>query len=263
MRIIVISLTSATERRHAAAKQLQQLDLDFEFLDAITGSNALSGNYFKDFRQDEFLLNTGRLITYAEVGCFASHREVWKQCVELNESVLIMEDDFSLADDFVDALQVAERCVDHYGFLRLQPDENGRKRNVETINGFAVSRFTKAPMALLCYCISPPAARKFVAATDIFDASVDIFVKKFWKHGQPLYALTPYTVHVSALSEDTSLVGRIKARKPLSVAMHRFGRKLIEHVRRMTYNSRFQVTRRTEVGVTPAHGSTGIRRSLP
>jgi len=62
---------------------------------------------------------------------------------------------------------------------------------------------------------------------------VDVFIKKFWEHGQPIYGLTPYTVTESRLSRKTCIPDRDKACKDLKVRSARFLRKCSWEVQRV------------------------------
>ena len=50
--------------------------------------------------------NWNRRLTQGEVGCVLSHLKLWKKCVELNESILILEDDvIPLVDNWKQKLE--------------------------------------------------------------------------------------------------------------------------------------------------------------
>ena len=50
--------------------------------------------------------NWNRRLTQGEIGCVLSHLELWKKCIELNESILILEDDvIPLVDDWKEKLE--------------------------------------------------------------------------------------------------------------------------------------------------------------
>lgn len=239
MRVFVINMCKDAERRDSAKQKLQAAGIRFEFFDAISGESAVQRRHFKGYNDSEFLLNTGRAIATGEIGCFASHRDLWTLCVELNESIMIMEDDFDLLETFHEAFQSAEEVINEVGFLRLQTDlRTVCKRPIAAYNNFMVSRYTKAPHCTMCYCISPDVAGRFLDLTRVFDAPVDIFIKKFWDHGQPLYALTPFAVAPSVLSVASTIQGRQKGNKPFMIAVRRFIRKGVWYWRRWQFNLR-------------------------
>jgi len=236
MRVYVINCQRHAERRAAAKSKLEKAGVRFEFFDGLCAEDALERELFDAVDEHEFLLNTGRQVTAGEIGCFASHREIWKRAAQLNEAVVIMEDDFELLGNFNAMLAVVASLIDDAGFIRLQTDLRAKKHTVFEVGDLRLCRFTKPPHGLMCYSLSPRVARRFVAATRILDAPVDIFTKKYWEHGQPMYALTPYAVGPSRHHDATTIDGRRKTAKPLPVAARRFSRKAGWYMKRWHFN---------------------------
>lgn len=244
MPVFIISLRDAAERRRRASEQLEAAGIRFRFFDAVTPREVSANADFRRIDEEAFLVNTGRYCVPAEVACFASHRRLWQRCADLDMPIVILEDDFKLRANFADALRTALPLTRDKGFLRLQTDLRARKTPVAGSGGFTLARFTYPPHGLMAYCISPSAARVFVAASTVLDAPVDVFVKRYWQHRQPMFALLPYSVEPSALSRKTTIPGRRKARKPLGIALWRLGRKAVCHCQRMAWNVRFQMRER-------------------
>ncbi len=257
MHIYVINMRCQSERRRNSRDKLIAAGLEFRFFDAIGEREAFAA--FERYDAEEFRLNTGRKITIGEVGCFASHRALWNKCAQLGEPILILEDDFDLLDGFTSAVREAARLAPDLGFIRLQTDLRARRVPLFLASEFTVSRFTKAPHSTMCYAISPETARRFMALTEVFDAPVDVFIKKFWEHGQPLHALTPYTVAASVLSARTTISGRVKAGKDLQLSMRRFLRKGRWYWQRWRFNLSQRRSRGPTLEISGnAHTTTGI-----
>ena len=235
MRVFVINLKKDSVRRLAAERQLNEVGIPFSMYTAIEGSDARAAAFDGC---DEFacLMNIGRLLTDGEYGCFASHRKLWQISADTDEPLLIFEDDFCLQRGFAEAVREVERNIEDFGFIRLQPDLRGKKRRVKDCGRFRLSRFTKAPHCMLCYAISPGVARAFVEKTNVIDAPVDVFIKKFWEHEQALFALTPYTVVTSELALQSTITGRVKRDKPFRLAALRFLTKCDWYTRRFLFN---------------------------
>ena len=244
MKVFVISLPGAEARRRHARQQLERRGVAFDFFDAICGDEAVSGSYFDQVDEHDFLLNTGRRVSHNEIGCFASHRELWKKSVELDEPIVIMEDDFRLLPSFNEALHAADEIIDEVGFLRLQTTLRSRESRVTTVGDFELKRFTKPPHGTMCYCVSPQAAARFVALSRSIDSPVDVFTKRYWEHGQPMYALMPFTVTESTHAENTSIANRRKVRKSAMTSLWRLSRKISWHVSRLLFNARQRFTDR-------------------
>ena len=225
MKIFVISLPDATARRERAARQLGELGLAFEFFDAMRGEQVIAEGYFERCDEQEWLLNTGHPMSLGEVGCFASHRSMWQKCVALGEPLMIMEDDFQLLPGFADAVaQVAETIADR-GFIRLQSETRARKQRVAERGDFTLWRYTKVPHSCMCNSLTPEVAQKLIEQTRAIYEPVDVFIKKFWVHRQPIYGLTPYTVTESTLSQQTYILHREKVPKGFGRSTRRFLRK--------------------------------------
>lgn len=236
MRVFVINLEKHADRRAAASKKMADAGVSFEFYGAIAGTAAVERGLFDGFDDDEFVLNTGRRMTPGEIGCYASHRELWALCVSLNEPIVILEDDFDLLNGFADALKKAASVIAGAGFVRLQTDLRAKKRGVLEMDHYSLWRYTKPPHGLMGYCIAPHVAQRFVAASCILDAPVDVFTKKYWDHGQPMYVLTPYSVAPSVLHASTTIAGRQKTKKSVAVAIRRLLRKTGWYLKRWRFN---------------------------
>lgn len=241
MQLFVINLPGDSRRRADAAKQLDGAGVQYEFFEAICGADVARRCPFDECNQYEFLVNTGRQVSGAEIGCFASHRALWKRAVSFGEPIVVMEDDFSLLENFAAAVRDAARIIDCAGFLRLQNDLCAHKYPLAACDDFVVCRYTKPPHGSMCYCISPAVARHFLSLTQTMDAPVDVFIKRFWEHGQPLYALTPYPVVPSPQSAFPTIQRPSKQKKPLPVAARRFVRKTSWQLQRMRFNLRHRV----------------------
>jgi glycosyl transferase family 25 len=239
VKIFVISLAHETGRRAQASRQFAERRLDFEFFDAISKHDLEPLRPFEACHENDWVLNTGREMTPGEVACFASHRALWQRCVELDEPILIMEDDFRLLDGFRRALAYLQEQLPERGFIRLQTETRAKSRVVKQERGFKLRRYTKAPHSMMCYAITPAGARKLLDGSVSIDAPVDYYVKRFWVHGLPLYGVSPYTVTESQLSSVTGIRGRRKSRKSLAVRIRRTAHRLAEFLRRHRYNLGF------------------------
>lgn len=242
MKLYVISLPDADERRERASTQLADAGLSFEFFDALRGEQALESGYFDRCDEEEWLLNTGHPMCLGEVGCFASHRSVWQKCVDLGEPVMIMEDDFKLLPDFAGAVRQVAENIEEYGFIRLQTETRARKHRVGARGDFTLWRYTRVPHSCMCNTMTPEVAQSLVDQTREIYEPVDVFIKKFWAHGHTIYGLTPYTVTESRLSQDTCILHREKVPKGFARSTRRFLRKCgwevnrIRAARRMTHS---------------------------
>ena len=237
MRVFVISLAESLERRQRAGEQLTRLSVPFEFYDAVSANGALD-EHFEGYDEMAFLRNTGRKMQPGEAGCFASHLQLWHQCVALQQAIVVMEDDFELDEAFPQALQAIDGVIDRVGYIRFQTETRARKIFVRAIGDFTLWRYTKVPHSAMCYAITPQVAAAFIEHSRVFDAPVDVRVKKFWEHKQLMYGLTPYTVKESELAESTIIGERTKAKKSVSMRLQRLKSRMEDSSRRLKFNAR-------------------------
>ena len=153
MKTVVINLKSRTDRLTAFSNAHPHLD--YEVFSAVDGRRV---DYDKlqslgfDVNHDwiDPLLNTP--LTKGEVGCFLSHWEVWKKCVEMNEPVMVLEDDARITDRF--SMEEIEQYLQTYSFLYLGWKE--MKTSVP-IDGVVVEPVY--PYWTLAYVITPESAK--------------------------------------------------------------------------------------------------------
>ena len=228
MRVHVINLERCVERRVALEKRLALLGVDYAICRAVEGRAGYAAFASCDMRQ--YRINTGRAPSDGEVGCYASHLLLWQLCAATGEPLVVMEDDAEPLPIFGAALEAARRLIDQYGFVRFEYDGPGRPartKPVDTAGAFTVHYFAKYPFGAMCYALSPSVARAFIAASGDLRAPVDLFIKRCWEHGQPLYGLLPYSVREGPHATDSTI--RARTKKVLSAglrvqrALHKLG----------------------------------------
>jgi glycosyl transferase family 25 len=240
MRVYVINLESSVERRVTLGQRLAALGVEHDIFRAIDGRTGAAAFESCDLRQ--YQLNTGRTPSDGEVGCYASHLRLWQRCAETDEPLVVMEDDAEPLPTFAAALEVARGLIARYGFMRFEYDGPGhpaRTRAVETVGAFTAHYFVKYPYGAMCYAVSPPVARAFVAASRELRAPVDQFIKRCWEHGQPLYGLLPYSVREGPLAAASTIRARTKEALPPGLRARRMLHKISTRFQRIAFNQRW------------------------
>ena len=244
MRIYVISLQTSQSRRAEIEAQMRSVGLDYELFDAIDPRQGL--RFFMGYREKEFLISTGREASPEEVACYASHLCLWRQSIEINEPILIMEDDAHLIkESFVSALRKTFLWIGEYGFIRLQtegPRKPIRKVMVERAAGFDLYYCRSYPYGSMCYAIAPRVARTFVEASRMLTGPVDLFIKRFWIHRQPLFSLSPPGVTGSDLERESTIAGRDERQRNVGLRWQRVIDRLHTAVNRARFNRAYLST---------------------
>ncbi|MBY0245797.1 MAG: glycosyltransferase family 25 protein [Sphingobacteriaceae bacterium] len=134
MKIFVISLKNAEIRRKNISAQCTTQELAFEFFDAVDGR--VAGVAFPHYSSWKRLFAFGSPLTNTQLGCFASHYNLWLRCVELDKAIIVLEDDILLANDFAIKLPFILKQVSQLHFLRfcgLRPNIRPVVQNTEIV----------------------------------------------------------------------------------------------------------------------------------
>ncbi|WP_352822949.1 glycosyltransferase family 25 protein [Mesorhizobium sp. M0203] len=195
MRIFIISLDRSSDRRLLMQDQLNPFGLPYEFFRAVDG-HAGEHLSFLNYR-DEFCVEAWhRPLTAGEVGCFASHYQLWRQCVERDEPIVVMEDDVEVASRFPEALAIASRRPGGVGYIRLAATTvfGYRSVNVPVPPGWDMVRFLKGPWGTQCYVLFPDAASRLLAKSKKWILPVDNYMDSSWRHNLAAVGLMPLPV---------------------------------------------------------------------
>lgn len=256
--IVVISLPAATERRRTVACQLDAAGLTHRVVDAVRGDDAVSRRLIESCDVHRWLVHTGRLPTVGEIGCFASHRLAWQECLLVGRPVLVMEDDFWLLPGFARSIDWVASIASDCGFIRRQSETRARKRLVAVHWEFRLWRYVKAPDSMMCYVIAPRVAKVFLEHTIHICDSVDVFVKRYWHHGQLLYGMTPHTVTESALSSISHIERRTTAKRSFQLCFARLLTKVVWNFRQSAIDLTIQSTNR---GLVPTSKTDFVKQN--
>ena len=195
MKILVISLPTASQRRLDVTVQFEKLGLEFEFFDAIDGRKGVPEKFHKYVNYqalDEFW----RPLTTAEIACALTHAFACEYVFNsLEEPTIILEDDAILATDF--AILVGSGLLEKSGFeLVLLYHNNTRAVKWPKRELFAQYHLRvplKAPWGAVAYFVTPTSARKIVDLSlpiagvadwgfDILDLKTSCIVPRIVEH---------------------------------------------------------------------------------
>lgn len=125
-------------------------------------------------------------ITAGEIGCFLSHRRVWRMIVESGlRAGLVLEDDVEIDPDAFDrALALAVREIDREGYIQFQvrPVADGAIA-VTNDDGVSILRPRVAMLRTSAQLVSADQARRLLQLTERFDRPVDGLLQLSWVTG--------------------------------------------------------------------------------
>ncbi len=234
MKIKVVSLSSSIRRRDNIRKQFRELGAPFEFSDAITAEDALK--HIHHYDEQEFLVNCGRAATATEIACYASHLALWQQCATGKDPYLILEDDAELDASFLEGLLVVASQIEERGLIRVSLPEGENSRVTDELGQFEIQYCRSAALLPLAYAVSPKAAARLALAGRIVEEPVDKYMQRFWRHGQPVYAVCPAIVHLAPVTKKPDIGERKRRHYGFSTSLRRTARMAQNRIARARFN---------------------------
>jgi glycosyl transferase family 25 len=195
LQVLVISLRRSLDRRAKVEQEMQQISLPWSFLDAVDGSALQSPP--DEYKPLKVNLLQGYELTANEIGCYLSHKEAWKRCVEKNVPTLILEDDFVLTPEFGHIIQTLLSNPDPWSFIRLQGLYEVSYEEVCLIDDIRLVKNIGDAVGATAYLLKPEIARTLIhESSDIYEPA-DHFLEHQKKHGLEFLAVRPYPVDIT------------------------------------------------------------------
>lgn len=240
IKVFVISLKDQGDRRSYISKTLNNLGLNWEFIDAVIGKDLR--NYPTEYNVKKRLNHFGFHISNGLLGCFLSHRIAWQKCVDLNQICLILEDDAKPNNEFIEALQIALSIQNNWDLFRLHGIYEKKFLNLAQIGQFQIIENLKDPSSAAAFLIKPQAAKQLLLHSNSFYIPNDDFMECCYLHKQRILAIKPYPVEI-AHELPTTITDRYKPKlsikkrliKEMFKTMHGINKSLWRLKRRLFY----------------------------
>ena len=204
-----------------------------------------------------YKINSRRPPLPAEIACYASHRAMWRRCVELGAPIVVLEDDFRLLPGFAGALPRLEALTREFGFVRIQSLQRGRRRFTPKVvrndSELALHYLADVPLCMLAYSIDPSAAAALIESSAYLTAPVDKFMQRTWEHGVPLFGIAPPLVDTARVSEQSTIGDRSHKSWNLLLLTLRALDKVRGRIRRRAFNANSVAAARTRTHRAPSN----------
>ncbi|WP_244948631.1 glycosyltransferase family 25 protein [Campylobacter upsaliensis] len=126
------------------------------------------GEEFAKFHPTWTKYLNGRKLSSGEKGCFASHYKLWQKCLELNESIFVLEDDVEFTQAF-NANNLEKILKSPYEYVRIYHIKEAKFYDLEL--NFKITFSNVA--GTQGYYLKPSAARKFIKKCQFLIKPVD------------------------------------------------------------------------------------------
>jgi len=229
---LVITLRRSTARAENVRRIIDRCPVPCEIWDASDGAQ-MSDEQIAAVYQTR--LNTPYYpfkLRPGEIGCFLSHRRIWKKMVDESiPQLLILEDDIEMLPNFDQLLQHAVEKTPRDGYVQFQVRQlriagNGQPSDDQP----QLIKPTVVPLRTSAQLVTLSAARRLLHYTEIFDRPVDAAIQLTWMHGATILVASPQSVTEVSASIGGSTIGSKKKRRPLLDSIRReFNRTLYRH----------------------------------
>lgn len=180
----VYVLTMRDEARITSIKrQMSKLAFKYQYIDATVLKNIEQANHPIDHAA--IFERYGRILTKGEIGCFLSHRRIWKKVIASGKSGVIFEDDALVDKDvkkFLNCLTITPIAFDVILLGHSKKDHRHKKlyqfleplKKSEKLNGFSLGRgFKTWPSGAVGYVVTLAGAEKLLDASRKINCVLD------------------------------------------------------------------------------------------
>lgn len=190
IKLVVVSLEDAIDRRAQTRQALNGIDIPWAFLDACRDDCDSPYEYDEEGALSAF----GRPLAPAEIGCFKSHMKAFASFDDDPDLdwLFVMEDDVWLDSTF-SCRELVEKLDEwDIGYLRLYARKMVQHDPIGRYGERFIVRFRTDPYGAQLYAISRDTARRFSESFSRIVRPVDDQMGRFWENGMEAYAIFPF-----------------------------------------------------------------------
>ncbi len=171
--IFVINLKRSPNRKANISKQLDALNLDYQFIEAVDGAQFTPHEVVENYGEQVFYTNTynHQRITLGSLGCLLSHIKFYELMIDHNIPIAcVLEDDAELSPRFPEVLNSTVLQKVSWGTLLLGHYSKYRKsynKGAEAVYwkkkvcpGHYIARVAEFPFTTIGYLVKLPTAKK-------------------------------------------------------------------------------------------------------
>jgi len=206
IKCFIIHLHRAAKRKINVQTMISKLKLETEVIDAVDGNKLTFDEISKYLSKKNlyrpnypFKINTG------EIGCFLSHRAVWKKIVqEKLDFALIFEDDIQIDyKNFEQSFKVGLNHIKKLGYIQFQTRKiTNYALELDNVNGIKILKPKTIPLRTSAQLISYDTALNLLTKSIKIDRPVDGFLQLFWSTKQNISLIQP-----SGITDITHISG--------------------------------------------------------
>ncbi|MDO9637863.1 MAG: glycosyltransferase family 25 protein [Pseudotabrizicola sp.] len=194
--IWMINLDRATERRARMEAQFETMGLTVTRIAAIDGK-AEAARIAPMADTARFTALMGRPPLAAELGCYLSHLEAWRQLIDSGAEVgLVLEDDVVFHDNFLPAVAAALTVRDQWDMLKLNRIRAKLPLRQGRVQDWQLNAYLGPATGFGAYLITAELAARLLPRLLPIRLPIDYEATRFFEHDFRLIGLEPFPSHV-------------------------------------------------------------------
>jgi GR25 family glycosyltransferase involved in LPS biosynthesis len=178
MKLFYINLEFRKDRKQFMENQLSTFQkISYKHLNAINPSiqylnQLLKDNYLNINNYYKILTNQSNFITKGSVGCFMSHLELLKKCIEDQEIFIILEDDVIISNEFEITIMNILNSINDFDMIYLEQPLDVWKETAIDYNNY-LYKIDKGYFGTFAYIIHPNHANFLIQHLKTIDNHID------------------------------------------------------------------------------------------
>lgn len=208
MRLVIVSLPSATKRRALMEEEFSRLQMPFQFYDAFDGAT-LSDEQKSVVDYSAMRRNARYYPLPGSIANWLTQMAIFKEFADSGDPVLaIFEDDVRLDDGIKHVLSALSDDMRGFDIIKLSWYKRQRKfhKFVDISPSHSVGIIDGYDNGSDAYVIRQSAARHLVESFPKMEWHMDHFITRYWENGLVVGIVNPPVAH-----RDTSLDSQIDA----------------------------------------------------
>ncbi len=195
--VLVINLDRSTARLARIQSQLAALGLPFHRLPAVDGNGLPNAGGEPAYSEELNRRLYHKPLVPGEIGCYLSHLRAWQWLLDHScKSAVILEDDVTVGEDFVPALELLSRIAEPWDVIKLGSLSSKPVLHSTPLGPFALRRYRKTPISAFAQAVSRQGAEKLLRTRLPFGRPVDVDLQHVWENDLSVFGLEPYPVAV-------------------------------------------------------------------
>lgn len=192
--VYLINLDCSPERLAKMDQQLVNQSIGYERISAVKGADLSPSDIDQVYSQALNKKNFRADLCLGEIGCYMSHRKIWRKMLDENvEFAVVLEDDLVIENNFGQLFEQFEQ-LKHYDLIKLADNRNIKPEQIKKISDdYELINFKKIPNCTTGYTVSLAGAKKLLSR-DKFYRPVDIDMQFCRELGLSVAGLRPYPI---------------------------------------------------------------------